>query len=265
MDCQSTSEYLPFLLNGSLEEGEKHEVLAHLGTCEDCRRELRDAAFVWTATGTHPPAEVLLDYAEGRELAGFPRDLLERHLADCEVCANAVEAASGAVAETLPLPDPPPASRRPKDRSARSWRVFAVAASIALFAVCGGWLWSRLVPEKPRGDIHVVELIAIDDRVRNAGGTAVEVPPEGPMLILLIPPADRLRDDLDTATYRLVGTAPDVGALFTVNDLALSPRGDFTVLLPSDSLANAALDLRLESRQDGQWQPFAHYRIRPSP
>lgn len=90
--CSEGEQLVPFLLNGSLDTDERIALMKHLRTCTPCRAELLDAAFVWAATDSHPPADVLIEYGAGRAILDYPRDVLEAHLASCQICNDSVVA-----------------------------------------------------------------------------------------------------------------------------------------------------------------------------
>ena len=65
MNCDDAIEFLPWLLNGSLEAGEHDEVRAHLADCERCRAALNDTREAWTVFSQHLPGEALVALAYG--------------------------------------------------------------------------------------------------------------------------------------------------------------------------------------------------------
>lgn len=145
MTCDEAIELLPWLLNGTLEEGERREVRRHLETCESCRQALAGTREAWTIFGQHLPPEALVALAYGETPTGIDSALVERHLASCPECAAELELArmSRRLEEedriaVFPAPRPRPAS----DTGARTWRAAALAASVAGLLVAGGWFQS---------------------------------------------------------------------------------------------------------------------------
>ncbi len=63
MECDRVEELLPWLLNGTLEAGERAQVLEHLRGCARCRQALQDTRMAWGIYAWHPPAEALVAYA----------------------------------------------------------------------------------------------------------------------------------------------------------------------------------------------------------
>ena len=144
MNCDEAIEYLPWLLNGSLEAGESGEVRRHLATCEHCRAALNDTREAWTIFSQHLPSEALVALAYGETPAGTDPALAERHLAACPECAAELELArtsrhleeDGKIAVF-------PGPRRPKETSetSRSWRAAALAAGLAGLVAGSGWVY----------------------------------------------------------------------------------------------------------------------------
>src|SRR5690242_2639193 len=93
MNCDDAIEFLPWLLNGSLEAGERDEVRRHLATCERCRAALTDTRDAWGIFSQHLPSEALVALAYGETPAGIDPVLAERHLASCPQCAAELELA----------------------------------------------------------------------------------------------------------------------------------------------------------------------------
>src|SRR5579864_6170862 len=65
MDCDLAIELLPWLLNGTLETGEREEVLAHLRSCASCREALADTRTAWEIFDWHPETAALVAHASG--------------------------------------------------------------------------------------------------------------------------------------------------------------------------------------------------------
>lgn len=144
MNCDEAIEYLPWLLNGSLEAGERDEVRRHLATCERCRAALNDTREAWTIFGQHLPSEALVALAYGEAPAGIDPAVAERHLASCPECATELELArtSRHLEDDKIAPFPGP---RRKDAAEggerRSWRAAALAAGLAGLVAASGWVY----------------------------------------------------------------------------------------------------------------------------
>jgi anti-sigma factor RsiW len=141
MNCDDVSEFLPWLLNGTLESKERDEVRRHLATCERCRAALEDTREAWTTFDQHLPAEALVALAYGETPSGIDAAVAERHLASCPQCAAELELArmSRRLEEDEKVAVFPPAHPRNEaaERAAsRSWRAAALAAGFA--ALVGG-------------------------------------------------------------------------------------------------------------------------------
>lgn len=144
MNCDEAIEYLPWLLNGSLEAGESGEVRRHLATCEHCRAALNDTREAWTIFSQHLPSEALVALAYGEAPAGIDPALAESHLASCPECAAELELAR--TSRRLEEDDKVavfPGQRRPKETpgTSRSWRAAALAAGLAGLVAASGWIY----------------------------------------------------------------------------------------------------------------------------
>jgi anti-sigma factor RsiW len=148
MNCDLAIEYLPWLLNGTLEAGERDEVRRHLATCESCRAALNDTREAWTTFGQHLPSDALVALAYGEAPAGVDPEVAARHLAGCPECAAELELArtSRHLEEddriaVFPGAKPPQSERVPErpDRS-RRWRVATIAAGLLAAVTSAGWV-----------------------------------------------------------------------------------------------------------------------------
>jgi hypothetical protein len=149
MTCDHALELLPWLLNDTLEEGERHEVLAHVRGCEACRRALGDTRFAMAAAGAHLPSAALVAVAFGEEASGLDPALVEEHLAACPQCAADLELArtSRALAdESIALL--PRRTAAPTPRRAAGWQAAAVAAGLSAVVFAAGWLHTRQQVER---------------------------------------------------------------------------------------------------------------------
>lgn len=144
MNCDEAIELLPWLLNGTLEEGERREIRRHLETCERCRTawaETQEAARVF---GQHLPAEALVALAYGEPPAEVDPALAERHLAACPECSAELELArtSRRLEEDDRIAVFPGRPVRKDRGEPRSWRAAALAASLAGVVAASGWIHS---------------------------------------------------------------------------------------------------------------------------
>src|ERR1700726_699947 len=70
MNCDLAAELLPWLLNGTLEAGERRELIEHLRGCDACRAALADTQVAWDVFDWHPPAAALVVYAGAVDAGG---------------------------------------------------------------------------------------------------------------------------------------------------------------------------------------------------
>lgn len=154
MNCDDAIERLPWLLNGTLEEEVRRQVLEHLEGCERCRAALGESRDAWRIYAAHIPTEDLVAHAWG-EPTGTDSELLADHLAACAQCSAELEMVRTSrqleeddrVALFAPRrPAAPPAETAPAvpaaaraTGSAGKWRAAALAASLAGLVAIGGW------------------------------------------------------------------------------------------------------------------------------
>jgi anti-sigma factor RsiW len=144
MNCDQAIEFLPWLLNGTLEATEIDEVRRHLATCERCRAALKDTWDAGTIFAQHIPSDALVALAYGETPAGVDPAVAERHLASCPECAAELELArtSRRLEEDdriVPFPGPRPRPEPVADRGSRTWRAAALAAGLAGLVAGAGW------------------------------------------------------------------------------------------------------------------------------
>lgn len=143
-NCDDVRGVLPWLLNGTLTDDERQQVLRHLATCATCRRELADTRLTAEIFDQHPPAEAILALAWDEAPRGVDPAFLDEHLAGCPLCAAELELArmSRHLEEddkVVPLtprrapPAPVPAT------GWRGWKSAAVAAALAGVVGFAGW------------------------------------------------------------------------------------------------------------------------------
>lgn len=288
--CGRVAEALPFLLNDTLDDGERRDVLDHIVACQTCQADLEDTAYAWVSAGSHPPGQVLADYGLGLDLEGFPRDLLERHLSTCSVCSAAlepllggseravdgefdaleghqsVEAASGAVpsesTETATNPPTRDSSKEP------AWRQLAAAASFLTVLLSAALLWQLYGREFPEqgGNVQIVELHPMEARYR--GGETVSGPaldPEQSLALVLVPAETPTSS---TLRVRLLDESGETLRQFDA--LTLSATGDVAILLPQRT-PGASLQLVLEEpsassgETAGEWRTLGRYTMPGAP
>jgi anti-sigma factor RsiW len=95
LNCDQATELLPWLLNDTLEAGERQQVLQHLASCARCRAALAETRAVWRIFDWHPSAAELIAYSTQSEGGAAAADLhargVEEHLAVCPACAAELE------------------------------------------------------------------------------------------------------------------------------------------------------------------------------
>jgi hypothetical protein len=176
MNCNEAIERLPWLLNGTLGEEERRQVMAHLEDCAACRAALRETREAWRIYDQHIPAEDLVAHAWGEAPVTVAPGLLEEHLASCPRCAAELELArmSRRLEEddriaVMPARRPAPAPAG--ERRSGFWRAAALAASLAAVAGLGGWVYSV-------GRVQSLETRLAEARARPAPPAAM--PPASP-------------------------------------------------------------------------------------
>ena len=146
MTCDHAIELLPWLLNGSLAEGERDEMWHHLEMCERCRQSLAETREAWSVFAQHLPSQDLVALAWGET----PTAAVEEHLVSCPSCAAELELAR--MSRRLEEEDNValfPAAAKPRTetgRAYRGWRAAAIAASLAGLIAAGGWFQSLRAP-----------------------------------------------------------------------------------------------------------------------
>lgn len=160
MDCKTTAELLPWLLNGTLEGAQEEEVRSHLDRCPQCRSELQEAKEAWEIYDQHPPTELLLDYASGTASDDSVRTIRE-HLENCPSCAEQLSLARESLRR---IEDPGEVDSQAADGfRVPHWQA-AVAAGVILL-LASGWLWSW----QSGGDSEKIsELLAANERLRRS-------------------------------------------------------------------------------------------------
>lgn len=145
-NCDDVRGMLPWLLNGTLDDGERARVLQHLTTCEVCRRDLTDTRLAAEIFDQHPPAEAILALAWDEPPGSIDAGSLEEHLESCPRCAAELEMARMSrrleederivplTRRATPTPAPVPAT------GWRGWKSAALAAGLAGVVAFTGWI-----------------------------------------------------------------------------------------------------------------------------
>ena len=156
-NCDDVRGMLPWLLNGTLSDEERRQVLQHLATCETCRRDLAETRVAAEIFDQHPPAAALVALAWDEKPQGIDSVLLEEHLAACPRCAADLELARTSrrleedekiVPLTRRTPTPAPAPAR--STGWRGWKAAALAAGLAGVVAFAGWFQTA-------GKVHTLE------------------------------------------------------------------------------------------------------------
>lgn len=144
MNCQTAIEFLPWYLNGTLDEGEKQQVREHLAGCEACRQALEETRLAWTIYDQHIPSEALVALAWGESPEGYDPDVLDRHLHSCPECAAELELVrtSRRLEEDDRVALFPGAATRTVTPRPAAWRTAALAAGLASLVAASGWIWT---------------------------------------------------------------------------------------------------------------------------
>lgn len=139
MTCETSIELAPWLLNGTLEQAEKDELLQHLAGCARCREAVAETRDAYRLFAAHVSAEDLVDWAWDRPTTVAPV-LIEQHVAGCAQCAAEAELVrmSRRLEEDEKIV-PFTARRQERPRSSVVWRTAALAASVALVVAATGW------------------------------------------------------------------------------------------------------------------------------
>lgn len=149
MNCDTARELLPWLLNRSLDDAERRQLVAHLEDCDECRTELAELQLAARIYSAHLPTEEVVAHAYGQPTRLDP-SLVALHLATCERCAEelALVEESHRLADDAAEPDDEPGRVVPflpaetGRRLGGAWTALALAASLIAAVGLGGWMWS---------------------------------------------------------------------------------------------------------------------------
>lgn len=252
-DCPRVADMLPWLVNGTLDEGERARVVEHLRTCADCREELDRIRTVLDTSEGHPPSGLLAAWAMGETVPDA--EIIADHVASCPDCTR--DAALVGENEVLAAFVPPSRSRD-RDTARVLWRRTTATAAAALIVgvVIGALIQQpsstnrhpdgervaelerrldRTVARlesflRPRANVPVIELLP-DSLDLRAPGRTIHVPDEASVLTLILAPNQAF-----DGTYRLrivTETGDEVAAM---DGLRAGRDGDLTLSIPADAL-----------------------------
>lgn len=290
MNHDDVVERLPWLLNGTLEDGEAQEVEEHLASCSDCRAERRRTAQAGALFAAHPGAEGLVEIAfAGRE----PDAALAAHLELCPDCREAVALARASAALQAEADPPVTAAARARRVPALATAGLAAALAVAAFA------WALALArgsDRLRGELRASEraregvaaelaegrsrTAAAERRADEAGRRLVEALAgrANPGVVELTPAGDVQRSVVARASIEArpgdvlllldAGAGAEVAlrarlrredgtAVATIDGLRRDRHGAHALQLPREGLAPGALEVVLESAT----RPVARYRL----
>lgn len=272
MNDENAIELLPWLLNDTLEDGERDRLVAYLRQRPALRDELADTVEALAIYGRHPSAEELTDLVF--ELPLEARSQIEEHLLACSDCADqaALVRASRAFESDDVTPFEPPVRR---------WQPLAVAAGLAAVVGIGALVELNrpviLAPPMTVADGGAGSGIADPDFDWGYGGRLVadgEVDRGAPLagnlvaletghaavLLELELPIDRQSDGPWTVEVFADGPTPGAGPIFSRN----RDDGENTVrlLIPARLLeVGGAYSARLYGHHGPLRHEVARYRF----
>ncbi len=182
MDCERVNEILPWFLNGSLGASERHAVTEHLAKCNNCRKELQQAAFAGAVHQQHVSEQMLVDYAYDQLSNPSDVELVDQHLAFCNECSEQL----ALVNESRQLKDADEnvvsfhqQAPLQETRKLHVWQYAAIAAGIVGIIALGAlWRSSRQVGNLNEQQValnHRIESLETDnERLRRAGLQPIE-------------------------------------------------------------------------------------------
>ncbi len=216
MECDTAIELLPWLLNGTLDAGERRQVEEHLRTCAACRTALADTRAAWQLFDWHPSPDELIalaaadaaDAADPAPPTQAAPGSIQQHVVACPRCAADLELvrASRLLAETAPdaadstgadragngslaflQPPAAPPAALPKGQTApartagRTWpRNALIAAGLAGVVALTGWFQSSRHVHALEDRLASLEVAQTAAATRTATATTVPPAPAAP-------------------------------------------------------------------------------------
>ncbi len=258
-DCDAASERLPWFVRGSLASDECAALDEHLGSCSACRAELADTRrALWIAT-RHLPADLLADYGAGLELAAWPRELVESHLATCPDCRDdlALEPFETRSTQLESSPGPPRRFSLARLGPFARLRPLALAASL-LVALSIGWLGGRVAAPTPSQPVGVA-LLELQPESLVRRGVVGQVPTlAGDLATTLVFATDRLPE---AERYRIRALSAESAQIATA-EIVPNADGFLLLLVPPRAWPPGELQLVLEAWGTGGWRTVDSFRVR---
>lgn len=274
MTCNEVATLLPWLVNDTLAEGERAQVLAHLSTCEACRNELAETAFAFRVYGQHPGARALAAWVFDQPADEDLRWVRE-HVEQCEDCAEQVallrQSKAFLDADVVPL------APRPARPSVPLWRQLAVAASVLAViglgsfhlgqnrAMLGAGAGSRVAMTDTLANVPVVHLDSRDFRLRGSeeDDPAVGDNPSDLTLIVLNPYPENVDTIAEARFFDLEILDGDGDRVHTASGLRFVPGSGLTFLLGDGLLRSGVYTLQLFDAADSaaDRRPVDHFEL----
>lgn len=275
MTCDQAIELLPWLLNGTLEAGEREAVRGHLVSCSRCREALAETRQAFDAFDQHLPSRTLVALAHGEPPADAA--LAERHLASCPQCSAELELArmSRRLEEDDKIALFPGQPVREIGREPRAWRAATLAAGIAGLVAMGGWLQSattneRIQQERTQLEAQVAQMATAQKPQLNSWTESVyldDVERGGPASAEITIPADVASTPMLEA--RGEGTSREIELLdaggrvvWGAPGLRRTSNDDYALTFPPHFLKPGLYTIQLYSRENGERSPREKYKIR---
>ncbi len=288
MNCDQAIEFLPWLLNDTLDAGEREEVGRHLETCTRCREALAETREAWRIVAQHLPTEILVALAYGESATDVDPALVERHLASCPQCAAELEMAT--LSRRLEEEDkiavfPGKPRRQPQGTgSYRSWRATALAASLAGLIAVSGWVHSARqaqqfegLASQAQGRTGQTEIassgtplpqaatflsVSPDQAVeRGKTGQIANLPAGAPESVLALgSPRPSAYHDYDVEIRDAGGSGSS--PLFTVHGVQRNQDGYYTLSVPRGSLKPGAYTIQVFGVEGSRREALETYSVR---
>jgi anti-sigma factor RsiW len=280
MNCDQAIEILPWLLNDTLEAGERREVRRHLETCRRCREALADTQESWRILDQHLPTETLVALAYGETPTDLDPALVQRHLVSCPPCAAELEmvATSRRLEEDEKIALFPARPRRQSQETGanRGWRAAALAASLAGLVAVSGWVYSardarqladRLAAQPPAGNSQIAQAgaqavtflnVSPDQAVERGKAREVTKLPAAasPPVLALVTSGTGIYDEYQ------IEIRDGRGALAaTVRGIQKDPNGFYPVLLPRGTLRPGTYTLQVFGVAGSRREPLETYTV----